>query len=349
MQPNEQEPTQPPATTPAQPGGYHDVSAPNPTHERESAPVTQTTSSTPPGTIEPSFATPDFFQLDPIVDPISAENRSRKKKRTLLILVGCLMLIMSISFALYLYAQYNSPQSKFYRVLESQMNIPVVKKTFSISPQNRGASIRAEVTADYSNISNPKGVASITKKGDHSIKYIVESTTPPIIYVNENGKPKQQLSTKNDFKKYDGGVLESLLSPIGVVLIGSVSDRTGIVKDMQDKNVYKIVSSEKDTYRDMPATKYLIKVDNDKLKAINTSLATKLSVIHPSETMDGSLVKNGEIVVWVNDDDYILGISFTTVRGNTNPPSDISVMYDYPSSVKYSLMNNKFTQGVWVV
>lgn len=147
MQPNEQEPIQPPATPSAQPGGYPDAPV------SPSVPTPAAPPQTPPGTIAPSFATPDFFQLDPIADPMLAVEAKKRKKKVLIIAAIVVAVAAVMAFLGYLLLLYNSPQERFYRVLDKQLSIPYM--TEDITLKGDGISSETSVSYDFSGQDGP--------------------------------------------------------------------------------------------------------------------------------------------------------------------------------------------------
>jgi hypothetical protein len=135
MQPNEQEPTQPPATPPVQPGAYPPATPASPPAPTPAAPP-----QTPPGTIAPSFTTPDFFQLDPITDPFIVK---KNKLRLIIVLVSILLTISAVVVTIMYLQNTRSDQDDFYDAIVNNLNTRSISRTYELITDNKIAKVAA--------------------------------------------------------------------------------------------------------------------------------------------------------------------------------------------------------------
>ena len=347
MQPNEQEPTQPPATPSAQPGGYPDAPV------SPSVPTPAAPPQTPPGTIAPSFATPDFFQLDPIADPMLAVEAKKRKKKVLIIAAIVVAVAAVMAFLGYLLLLYNSPQERFYRVLEKQLSVPYM--TEDITLKGDGISSNTSISYDFTDRQGPRYEGVFTYSGKETLQ------TEEIRTGEKNHFSRilqMPVSTQKHLEgmgikvgkwhsiplvDIDSSILESqyVNSHNPVLISGSLGqeDITHVIHDFKNADTYNVQSanSTKNT------TVYVVTVDASRVVASNASLSGRQDERMPSMIRAGISDSTKFILTVNNTTNLVEGINFTLNKNiaQGNGYTECVVTIKYPSTLKIKEVTNE--------
>lgn len=349
MQPNEQEPTPPPATPPAQLGGSPDAPVSPP------APTPAAPPQTPPGTIAPSFATPDFFQLDPIVDPMLAVEAKKRKKKILIIAAIVAAVFAVMAFLGYLLLLYNSPQERFYRVLEKQLNVPYI--TEDITLKGDGISSETSVSYDFSGqdgtlysakykysakdtlqveeVHTAKDKTSVrVLKGSDSLGWQFDGVPVKIgtwynLPLNDGGEVNRTHST---------GLYYESRNPVLILGKLSENERSRVLNYLRSVDAYDVKSSRGIVVNSQNQTVYTVAVDISKVLSSNATLAGRQDDKTASSIVAG-VKKNTEFIFTVNDSTSLVeGIEFklnkNVTQGNSYTSGIITMHYPDKSNVK---------------
>lgn len=346
MQPNEQESTQPQDTPPAQSGAY-----PPTTPSTHPAPTPTESPQTPPGTIAPIFATPDFFKLDPIADPSIAIAKKHKQRRNLVIAVVLGFVVIVAGFGMYMYSQFNLPQNQFERILQAQLPTERFFRTTTLTPvsKNDPTMVNISVKSDFSNPTKPKSEISyetsiagkkvISGKSVYvdNVRYGLLDTTTDLfneakltsdIWYKAPEKPKQ--FNKIFDNRYYGEQSNNVLS---ILPMGNFSQDKylDIMNNLLSRDIFNIKSVSDDG--DDKA--FSVVINSTKMHKYYADLSKQLNIVQVDKSRLMSVANiTGESKMWFNKNSKKLMQTEIIYRiGQSGSKVKVVTKYDYDARV----------------
>jgi len=264
---------------------------------------------------------PEYLHMEAVSGPVSDGRRGKKK-----LLIGIVLFVMVAVASLGLFASwylhYNSPQEKFYRALEQNLQVSSVKRVYTVKNTKPVKETSYEVETDFSNSAEPKTHLSYddakTSLTATTVKYTGEkiildrseyfdkitSASPKSaetgLALGQWGRRALNTSAPYYFDGIDS--LQGLNSVQGIVLTGNFSNeqRKELMEFMRSDAVYPVASSKARTESGRQLSDYTLTVDLDKINNLNKKA---VSLIGSSQViaLAKSKTENGELRIGVDD------------------------------------------------
>lgn len=298
-------------------------------------------------TTPPGANIPEYLHMDPIVDPSIG---AKKAKRRFVRVIGILLFIIVLFAAAYFVFVINSPQEKFYKALMNTTGMQVVARSYEmISDSKVKSTLSLNIKSDFSSITAP--VSTLTYdvsglivggsiKGEQVLKQnsvfyskVLRSKAMKDTQYSLNTwyEINAQKTSANNLALFDIMRLrEDANSPFGIVSFGfsSKSLSEAFVKELKDKNVYKVggVKTQESNGKDYDL--YSITVDINALTAATDGIAKKTNQTLPQKTLSMSHM-NSEMEFWVNQkNEQIEKIVFSTKPSLQDPAMKGELLID---------------------
>lgn len=299
---------------------------------------------------------PEYLHMDPIVDPSIA---AIEAKNRLVQVIVILLFIIALSAAAYFVFITNSPQEKFYRSLMNMTTMQAVSRNYQmVSDSKVKSTLSLDIKSDFSSTTAP--VSALTYdvsglvnggliKGEQVLrqgpvfdsKLLQSKAMKDTRYsLNKWYAINTQNTSANNLSLFDTMRLrEDANSPFGIVSFGfsTKSQSETFIKDLKDKNVYKVGGVKSQDSNGKKYDIYSIVVDTDTLTAVTEKTAKKSKQALPKNTLSINHM-NSEMEFWVNQkNEQIEKIVFSTKPSLHNPAMNGEMLIDFATQKSISV------------
>lgn len=292
--------------------------------------------------------------MEPIVDPIAAARRKRRKALFFLSSILGLLVFGSLG---YLFWYINTPQQQFYSALEKQMQSRYISQEYLSYRADKADQATMKILADFSDMSNPKKSAVYTLKSDNAQfprdRQIEEINLEPDKFFDRIVKADTNLKQKLDTHKFsidqwyqveDNGKTEGL-KRVGrfPVLPGSVpvltiignfseTERKQVIDAIKSKNIYRVHDVHAKTLNGQRMSVYTVTVNIPELLSIATTMPGYQATRNPATLLDIS-DSNTKFFFWINDEGLIRKITFSANADSSSIYKNRELLLEYPQAV----------------
>lgn len=306
---------------------------------------------------------PAYLGLTPVDPPVA-----RKTKKRIVTAGLILILVAALLVAGWFGWQWirGADERRFDQVLSKHMTKGLVSRQYVLTDSLKKEQIlKIDAKSDFTEFAKPKGTiryeyenpsgktlisGQLVMPGDKSL--VANLAGAPTGFLNrgveidkwyrlESGAKTRLLVTLDTFNLF-----RDLNTPLATVLSGGFSskDSDDLVQRFRKDDVYKVEKTSSAKIVDDEVTVFRTSVDKEAFANITGEISKQFNNVSvPRGLMSMSNVSS-TIDFWVeNESNAIRKIVYSTSQSSTNPPFDVEILLDYPSSVEVTLPRNIIT------
>lgn len=300
------------------------------------------------------YGVPEYLDLGPIADPVVVAERKKKRRRITLIVVGLLVVAVGIGLLGYWLWQQNTPQERFYRALDSQMQVKYEARKVTVASKGVGnkATLKIDSQSDFSDVKEPKtSISFLTMNGaskDAQGKLVSIGIAERYGLFSAENNPSRELKLSKDvwYKAPDKGLVfdrifdtnrlaEQLNASVGLPITGNfdASSREKIINTLKSGQMYT-VRNEKDEEQDVSV--YTVAAKPDGLYKAYLEFAKEQKV---TTAANGRLLSvanlSGDLKFWFNSKiNRFTKLSYVIKFAQSGSTADVTLDLSYPGELK---------------
>lgn len=266
------------------------------------------------------YQVPEYLDLGPIADPAVVAGRKRRKSFLFLAVVMIVIAVATGAIALYMYAQNNSPQKRFLKALDEQMQVSYIERNIVVSKDDKSTAVN--IRADMSDPKQIRSDMAFTERSSGKVVSDVKVLTlndKRYMFQVKSVSAGEVLSTYSKGQWYSASFhaagrsevkysIDEKASPLvlnsvqGLVLTGSFTKnaREQLLEYIQANDVYPISSEQTETDGSKKLIGYTVQLDLEKINALNAKAAQVLGLAQVFAAQK-PYPKYQKVVFWVAD------------------------------------------------
>lgn len=310
------------------------------------------------GYVSPSGAdVPEYLHMEAVADPVAAVRRKKRRRFILSLSILLPILLAGIGFLGYWVWLQNTPQQRFYEVLERQMQSNYANTKYVLkSTGNSSKSITIAMVSDFSDVSIPKsrysyayedtrdsrkiaGEHVVMGPNEYSARLVMESrgdldtlgVKPGEWYLVTSDAAHRGRSWSDAFDPF--GLHTSINTPLTPLLAGNFdpNDRKRLLDKIRTDEVYEVKGVSDD---DAGNVIYTAVINSSKFSQLISYFAEQKNINTTKQGILSTSTISGEVKFTVDKlTQKITGASFSTEGTLSDPPYQVTMTISYPDSV----------------